>query len=72
MSAIWPYVAALVPTLVVAAFFYAIMKRMIEGDRRERLAQRRFEQEIDRRRARGENDVAGSAETAPEDGDKSP
>lgn len=47
MDAWLPYVAALVPTIVVAAFFYAIIKRMIEGDRRERLAQRRFDKDED-------------------------
>ena len=48
MDAFLPYVAALVPTIVVAAFFYALIKRMIEGDRRERLAQRRFEADAGR------------------------
>ena len=55
MDALLPYVAALVPTIVVAAFFYAIIKRMIEGDRRERLAQRRFEKGADRQENAGDN-----------------
>lgn len=60
MDALWPYVAALVPTIVVAAFFYAIMKRIVEGDRRERLAQRRFEdaQDADRRTDRDQTPPA--------------
>ncbi|NHA67175.1 hypothetical protein [Phycicoccus flavus] len=57
MDAVWPYVAALVPTVVVAAFFYALMKRILEGDRRERQAQRRFEKEQDARRKAADNDA---------------
>ena len=48
LDALWPYVAALVPTIVVAAFFYAIIKRIVEGDRRERQAQRQWEAAQDR------------------------
>ncbi|PKW27904.1 hypothetical protein [Phycicoccus duodecadis] len=47
MDVVWPYLAALVPTIFVATFFYVIMKRIIEGDRNERLAQRRFEEAQD-------------------------
>ena len=43
MSSIWPYLAAIVPTIVVATMFYFLIKSMLEGDRRERLAQNRFE-----------------------------
>lgn len=48
MSSIWPYVAGIVPTIVVATMFYFLIKSMLEGDRRERLAQNRFEAEQDR------------------------
>ncbi len=51
MDALWPYLTAVIPTIVVATIFYFLIKGMIEGDRRERLAQRRFEAEEDRRRA---------------------
>ncbi len=51
MDSVIPYLVAIIPTIVVAAFFYALIKRMIEGDRRERLAQSKFEAEEDRRRA---------------------
>ena len=51
MDALWPYLAAIVPTIVVATIFYFLIKGMIEGDRRERLAQSKFEAEQDRRRA---------------------
>ena len=63
MDAVWPYLAAIIPTLVVATLFYFIVKGMIEGDRRERLAQSRFEAEQDRRRAAG--DAPFTSETTP-------
>jgi hypothetical protein len=50
VSEIWPYVAGIVPTILVATMFYFLIKSMIEGDRRERLAQSRFEAEQDRER----------------------
>ncbi len=53
MGSLVPYLVAVIPTIVVAAFFYVLIKRMIEGDRRERLAQSKFEAEEDRRRAAG-------------------
>jgi len=46
-----PYVLALVPTIGVAALFYFVIKSILEGDRRERLAQARWEAE--RRHAEG-------------------
>jgi hypothetical protein len=48
MSEIWPYIAGIVPTIVVATMFYFLIKSMLEGDRRERLAQSRYEAEQDR------------------------
>ncbi len=60
MSALVPYLVAVVPTIVVAIFFYVLIKRIIEGDRRERLAQSKFEAEEDRRRR--------AAQEAPDDG----
>lgn len=65
MNAVLPYVAAVVPTIVVAAFFYAIIKRIIEGDRRERMAQRRLDAEEDARAQRP--DTTASDLTGPED-----
>ncbi len=50
MDTVWPYLAAIIPTLVVATLFYFLIKGMLEGDRRERLAQSKFEAEQDRRR----------------------
>ena len=54
MSGVWPYVAAILPTILVAIFFYFLVKSMLEGDRRERMAQKKYEQEQDRGRARSE------------------
>ena len=71
MSGVWPYLAAILPTILVAVFFYFIVKSILEGDRRERLAQKQYEREQyereqDARRASGEHDTApekGSPET---------
>ena len=52
MSAVWPYLAAILPTILVAILFYFLIKSMLEGDRRERIAQRRFEAEQDRAQGR--------------------
>ena len=36
-DSIWPYLAAILPTIVVAVLFYFLMKSILEGDRRERI-----------------------------------
>ncbi len=55
MSAVWPYLAAIVPTILVAILFYFLIRSMLEGDRRERLAQSQYEAAQARRHAaRGE------------------
>ena len=41
----WPYVASIVPTIIVAILFYFIIKAIVEGDRRERLAQAKWNSE---------------------------
>ena len=38
MSGVWPYVAALIPSVGVGFLFWLVIKNMIEGDRKERLA----------------------------------
>lgn len=43
-----PYVLAIVPTIGVGVLFYFVIKSILEGDRRERLAQARWEAEHDR------------------------
>jgi len=51
VSAVWPYLAAILPTILVAILFYFLIKSMIEGDRRERLAQSQYEAQQRRREA---------------------
>ena len=76
MDAVWPYLAAILPTILVAILFYFLIKSMLEGDRRERIAQRRFEAEQDRgkgarRRERLRIPKAATARrTRPPDGPK--
>ena len=43
MSTIWPYVAALIPSAGVGLLFWLVIKNMIEGDRKERLAHSQWE-----------------------------
>ena len=43
-----PYLLALVPTIGVATLFYFVIKSILEGDRRERLAQAKWEADHDR------------------------
>lgn len=42
-ESLWPYLAALIPTAGLLYLFYVVMKHIIEGDRRERAAQRAWE-----------------------------
>ena len=44
-DAAFPYIAALLPTVAVATLFYFLIKTILEGDRRERLAQSKWEKE---------------------------
>ncbi len=71
MDAVWPYLAAILPTILVAILFYFLIKSMLEGDRRERLAQRQFEAEQDRAQARSVGDSA-AAPTTESEGDTPP
>ena len=45
MESVMPYVLALVPTIGMATLFYFVIKSILEGDRRERLAQARWDKE---------------------------
>ena len=68
MESVIPYVLAIVPTIGVGALFYFVIKSILEGDRRERLAQARWEAEHDRREAAAtdtSNAAAPSADAAP-------
>jgi hypothetical protein len=49
---LWLVIAALLPTAGVAFLFYIVIKAMIEGDRRERLAHSQWEAEEEQRRSR--------------------
>jgi hypothetical protein len=46
-----PYVAALLPTVAVGVLFFYVIKYIVEGDRRERLAQAKWEAEQETRRS---------------------
>ena len=72
MDAVWPYLAAVLPTILVAVLFYFLIKGMLEGDRRERLAQRRFEAEQDRARAGSPDNPTDSEGGAPDPRDQGP
>jgi len=63
---VWPYLAAILPTILVATLFYFLIKSMMEGDRRERLAQSQYEAR-QRRREEAETDGGPAA-----DGDGDP
>ncbi len=43
MHSVWLVIAALLPTTGVAILFYLVIKAMVEGDRRERLAHSQWE-----------------------------
>jgi hypothetical protein len=47
-DAVSPYLLALLPTVAVGTLFYFLIKTILEGDRRERLAQSRWEKEQER------------------------
>jgi hypothetical protein len=51
-DALFPYVAALLPTVAVAVLFYFLIKTILEGDRRERLAQSKWEKEQEKEQGR--------------------
>jgi len=61
MDAVLPYVLAVVPTIGVATLFYFIMKTILEGDRRERIAQAKWEAEHDRQ-AKAANAASDSSQ----------
>lgn len=42
---LFPYLAALLPTAAVGTLFFFLVKNILEGDRRERLAQSAWEKQ---------------------------
>ena len=59
MRGVWPYIAALLPSAAVGFLFWLVIKNMIEGDRRERLAQSQWEKEQQTHRAGTTPDNSG-------------
>jgi hypothetical protein len=51
-DAVFPYLAALLPTVAVGVLFYFLIKAILEGDRRERLAQSKWEKEREKEQGR--------------------
>lgn len=43
----WPAIETLIPSIGLLALFYYVMKHILEGDRRERIAQAQYENEND-------------------------
>lgn len=51
----WPYIETLIPSIGLLYLLYVILKHMMEGDRRERIAHAQWEQE--QARIAAENDA---------------
>lgn len=47
MDDVWPAIETLIPTIGILGLFYLIMRHIMEGDRRERVAQAQWEREHD-------------------------
>lgn len=60
MSEFWPYLVALLPSAGVAWLFYLVIKNMIEGDRKERLAHSQWEAEQKKKSEHGNANNANS------------
>jgi hypothetical protein len=60
VSDIWPYLAAIIPSLGVGILFYIVIKNMIEGDRKERLAHSQWEAE-EKRKAEAQKKQGGNS-----------
>ena len=45
MNEAWLYVAALIPSIGIGFLFWLVIKNMIEGDRKERLAHSQWERD---------------------------
>lgn len=43
---LWPIIAALIPSAGLLFLFFFLMKRIVEADRRERAAERRWQAEL--------------------------
>lgn len=47
---VWPAIETLIPSIGVLILFYLVLKHILEGDRRERIAQAQWEREHDLRK----------------------
>lgn len=45
MDQVWPAIITLIPSIGILYLFWYVMKHIVEGDRRERLAHAQWEQE---------------------------
>lgn len=43
MDGVWPYIETLIPSIGLLYLLYIILKHMMEGDRRERIAHAQWE-----------------------------
>ena len=50
-DAIYPYLAAILPTIGLLVIAYVVFKTIFEADRKERIAQAQWQAEADRRAA---------------------
>jgi hypothetical protein len=50
-DAIYPYLAAILPTIGLLIIAYVVFKTIFEADRKERIAQAQWQAEADRRAA---------------------
>lgn len=55
----WMILAALIPSIGLLFLFWVILKHFLEGDRRERAAIRRWEEEQDAAKAAGAGSPTG-------------
>ncbi|XVX20959.1 hypothetical protein ACQP1U_03545 [Actinomycetota bacterium] len=51
LDSAWPYFIALAPSIGVLFLFYVVIKNMIEGDRRERIAHAQWEADHEKEQA---------------------
>lgn len=56
----WMILAALIPSIGLLFLFWVILKHFLEGDRRERAAIRRWEEEQDAAKSAGASSGAGA------------
>jgi hypothetical protein len=63
MDSLLPYVLALVPTIGMGTLFYFVIKSILEGDRRERIAHAKWEKE----HQAGENGTQSAPATTSDD-----